>query len=112
VKKTSFVFSCLTILIAISTVVWAKSNSSLGTNLETGERVIRTFGTCCKDLGDALSQPQHSFFRVEENGVLYMTIGYIDTEKGPSFFDQAVVYCPFCGKQLQTKDEIKTKGGT
>ncbi|MBK7884011.1 MAG: hypothetical protein IPJ81_09560 [Chitinophagaceae bacterium] len=69
------------------------------------------FGSCCNDLKDAMDPGivPNSFFRVEENGVLYQTIGYIDTEDGPGFFDQAVIFCPFCGKQLQDKDEINSK---
>lgn len=69
------------------------------------------FGTCCKDLKDAMdtSIVPNSFFRVEENDVLYQTVGYVETQNGPGFFDQAVIYCPFCGKQLQDKMEIKRK---
>ena len=66
------------------------------------------FGSCCKDLMDAMTVPPKTFFRVEENGVLYLTIGYVPTDKGPGFYDQAVIFCPFCGKQLQTKEQIKT----
>jgi hypothetical protein len=64
------------------------------------------FGTCCKDLADALTLPPEKFFRVEDTGVLYLSIGYVQTEKGPGFYDQAVIFCPFCGKQLQTKEHI------
>ncbi len=64
------------------------------------------FGTCCKDMADALALPPQKFFRVEDNGVLYLTIGYLQTDKGPGFYDQAVIFCPFCGTQLQTKEQI------
>jgi len=63
------------------------------------------FGSCCKDLSDAM-KVENSFFRIESNGVLYLTVGYIKTAQGPGFFDQAVLHCPFCGKQLQTKASI------
>jgi hypothetical protein len=53
-----------------------------------------------------MERPPQSFFRVEGNGVLYLTVGYVQTEQGPGFFDAAVIYCPFCGKQLQSPDEI------
>jgi hypothetical protein len=47
---------------------------------------------------------------VEENGVLYVTVGYAEKEEGKSWsFDHAVIFCPFCGKQLQTREEIKRK---
>ena len=64
------------------------------------------FGTCCKDLADALTVPPQKFFRIEDNRVLYLTVGYVPTDKGPGFYDQAVIFCPFCGKQLQTKEQI------
>jgi hypothetical protein len=59
------------------------------------------FGSCCKDLSDAMKIPPKSFFFVEKNNVFYLTVGYAPTESGPGWFDQAVIYCPFCGKQLQ-----------
>ena len=48
-------------------------------------------------------------FRVEDNGVLYLTVGYMDTPAGRGWFDQAVIFCPFCGTSLQTRAEIKQK---
>ncbi|MDZ4820838.1 MAG: hypothetical protein SGJ20_17880 [Planctomycetota bacterium] len=45
-------------------------------------------------------------FRVETNGVFYLSIGYVQTEQGTGWFDQAVIYCPFCGVQLQDRNEI------
>lgn len=74
----------------------------MGAAIETQE-----FGTCCKDLEHAMNEAPNSFFRVESNGVLYLTVGYIQTEQGPGFFDQAVLFCPFCGAQLQTLEMIK-----
>ena len=68
------------------------------------------FGTCCKDLADAMTLPAEKFFRVEANGVLYLTIGYMPTDQGPGFYDQAVVFCPFCGKQLRSKEGIAAPG--
>ncbi len=67
------------------------------------------FGSCCGDLEDAMKTPPNSMFRVEENGVLYFTFGYVATEQGPGWFDQAVLFCPFCGKQLQSKEDIARK---
>ncbi len=46
------------------------------------------FGSCCGDLEDAMKTPPNSMFRVEENGVLYFTFGYVATEQGPGWFDQ------------------------
>jgi hypothetical protein len=72
----------------------------------------QTFGSCCRDLKDAMTGPPNSFFRVEESGVLYLTIGYMPTDEGSAWFDQAVIFCPFCGSQLQNRDEIRTKAGS
>jgi hypothetical protein len=58
---------------------------------------------CCQDLVDAVHEVPHSFIRVEDNGVLYLTIGYVETDKGPAFYEQAVMFCPFCGRELQSK---------
>ena len=69
-----------------------------------------SFGSCCKDLADAMTGVPNSFLRVEENGVLYLTIGYVETERGPGWFDQAVLFCPFCGARLQNAAEIARRG--
>ncbi len=65
------------------------------------------FGNCCSELTNALNGVPHSFFHVEENGVLFLTVGYVTTEQGPGFFDQAVLFCPFCGRELQDADQIR-----
>ncbi len=67
------------------------------------------FGSCCKDLKDAMTVPSNPFFFVEDNDVLYLTVGYVQTEKGPGWFDSAVIFCPFCGKQLQSREDIAKK---
>lgn len=66
------------------------------------------FGSCCQELADCLDIPNSSF-RHEENDVWYLTVGHIQTEHGPGFFDQAIIFCPFCGKQLQDPKEIALK---
>ncbi len=84
--------------------VKAAGSSSKVSSLYKGK-----FGTCCKDLAEAMSIPPNSFFFVSKNAVLYQTVGYEQTEQGPGWFDQAVIFCPFCGKQLQSKEEIASK---
>ena len=66
-------------------------------------------GSCCKDLNDAIHSPPNSLFRVEDNGVLYLTIGYADTPQGVAWFDQAPLYCPFCGLQIQDREETRKR---
>lgn len=73
---------------------------------------MNNFGSCCKDLGDAMNLPSNSFFRIEENGVLFLTIGYTQTDEGTGWFDQAVIFCPFCGQELQDREDIKLKTQT
>lgn len=67
------------------------------------------FGTCCRDLADAMGKPPQSLFRVEENSVLYLAVGYALTEQGVGWFEQAVIFCPFCGARLQDRDEIRRR---
>ena len=66
------------------------------------------FGSCCKDLRDAMASPPISL-RVGDNGVLYLTIGYAQTPQGVAWFDQALLFCPFCGLQIQEREEIRTR---
>jgi len=66
----------------------------------------KPFGTCCKDMEHAPTAVPETFFRVADNGVFYLTVGAIMTENGPGYFDQAVLFCPFCGVALQTREEI------
>jgi hypothetical protein len=57
---------------------------------------------------EALSLPEQRFLFVQEGtGVLYSTVGGIKTDRGIGWFDQAVLFCPFCGTPLQTRDEIE-----
>jgi hypothetical protein len=67
----------------------------------------KIFGSCCKDLKEAMTTPPTSLFRIEENDVLYLTIGFAETPQGTAWFDHAVLFCPFCGSQLQTREEIR-----
>jgi hypothetical protein len=81
-------------------------------DVQTSEGLYRgKFGTCCADLGDALNKSKipNSFFVISSTNVLYQTVGYVDTAEGPGYFDQAVIFCPFCGKKLQDKVEIKRR---
>lgn len=64
-------------------------------------------GECCDDLRTALLEVEESNFRVEDNGVLYLTVGSVETDEGAGYLDQAVLFCPFCGQQLQTREDIE-----
>jgi hypothetical protein len=64
------------------------------------------FGSCCKELRAALSDVPKSLFHVSPEGVFYLSVGVAETEEGVGWFDQAVIFCPFCGRQLQDPQEI------
>jgi hypothetical protein len=66
------------------------------------------FGSCCTELGECLTV-ESSFFRREDNGVWFLTVGYISTPNGPGFFDQALFYCPFCGAKVQDEAVVASK---
>ncbi len=60
---------------------------------------------CCGHLQEAIKHPPHSFFHTE-NGVMYLSVGFARTLDGPAFYDQAILFCPFCGSQLQSAEEV------
>lgn len=69
------------------------------------------FGTCCAELKDALSGDEFEpLIALGEDGVLYMSVGLIDLEdEEPGMVEHPMFYCPFCGTQVQTEDEVKAK---
>jgi hypothetical protein len=67
------------------------------------------FGSCCKELKDSMTIPQQKFIFTNEEGVLFLTVGRVESERGTGWFDSAIFYCPFCGTKLQTVDEIRMK---
>jgi hypothetical protein len=65
------------------------------------------FGDCCKDLHDALTFDFNQLFHTDERGVLRVAVGYVVVEDGEvGWFDQAVLFCPFCGTEVQSRAEI------
>jgi len=64
------------------------------------------FGTCCKELKDALSSPSISMFRVEEDGRLCLRVGYVEMDEGRGWYDQPIFHCPFCGQEVQDREKI------
>ncbi len=42
---------------------------------------MNNFGSCCKDLYEAMNSPSNSFFKVESDGVFFLTVGYIQSEQ-------------------------------
>jgi hypothetical protein len=64
-----------------------------------------SFGCCCDALRDAM-EALHSNFRIEKEVLFVVVVGGQPTA---GFVDQAVFYCPFCGKQLQTAESVRAK---
>ena len=71
------------------------------------------FGSCCEDLEEAMSGAEFDpLITVGDDGVLYMSVGQIELEDDePGLVDHPVFYCPFCGQELQTVDEVRAKTG-
>jgi hypothetical protein len=69
---------------------------------------------CCDRLEEALAQGDKQMFRVmvgdEQPGVLVVSVCYIvrehEGQMATVWIDNAVLFCPFCGTQLQTQDAI------
>jgi hypothetical protein len=69
--------------------------------------VRKPFGSCCSEMRDTLDLNGQRLLRVEDNGLLYMAVGYVETPDGVGWFDHAVLFCPFCGSLLQSRDQIQ-----
>ena len=74
------------------------------------------FGGCCEDLRasmgvtDATDDTFTSHFLVSDEGVFFLSVGHLSgMGPGVAWFDQAVLFCPFCGTKLQDKDELATR---
>jgi hypothetical protein len=76
----------------------------------TTDKRQHEFGSCCDDLKSALGLDGQSLFRVEENGALYLAVGFVNTPEGTGWFDQAVIFCPFCGAKLQDRANLAARG--
>ncbi|MCC7253909.1 MAG: hypothetical protein IT540_18775 [Hyphomicrobium sp.] len=49
---------------------------------------------------------------VGDDGILYMSVGLVELEdEEPGMVDHPVFFCPFCGKSLQTPEEVAEKNG-
>ncbi len=52
---------------------------------------------------------ENALIRTEGDGTLFLTIGYVQMEQGIGWFDHAIIYCPFCGKKLQSRQVLANK---
>jgi hypothetical protein len=67
------------------------------------------FGSCCDDLREAMETPETKLIKVGSEGILYLTVGTVKTDAGMAWMEQAIMFCPFCGARLQTRDELLRK---
>ncbi|MFA5949095.1 MAG: hypothetical protein WC807_02295 [Hyphomicrobium sp.] len=69
------------------------------------------FGSCCTELKEAMSGEEFEpLITVGEDEVLYMSVGLVELEEEePGMVDHPIFFCPFCGKRLQTADEVRAK---
>lgn len=71
------------------------------------------FGTCCDGLRDAMNgEDFEPLISVGDDGILYMSVGLTEMDdQETGMVDHPVFYCPFCGTQLQTPEEVDAKSG-
>jgi len=69
------------------------------------------FGSCCEELKEVMSGAEFEpLIQVAEDGVLYMSVGLVDMEdEEPGMVDHPVFFCPFCGTEVQTAEEVEAK---
>jgi hypothetical protein len=80
----------------------------------SADNATSKFGGCCESLKDAMqSEEFEPLIAQDEEGVLYMSVGMLDTEDEdePNMVDHPVFFCPFCGTKLQTPEEVDAKVG-
>lgn len=77
----------------------------------SGPEEDEEFGLCCTELKEALAgEDFEPLIAVGEDGVLYMSIGMVELEDAePGMVDHPVFYCPFCGTEVQTEEEVAAK---
>ncbi len=65
--------------------------------------------------GMSISEAAQTFslLTVGDDGVMYMSVGLVDLEDEdePGMVDHPMFYCPFCGTELQTVEEVRAKTG-
>ncbi|EBU7498168.1 hypothetical protein DK058_25165 [Salmonella enterica subsp. enterica serovar Typhi] len=69
---------------------------------------------CCaafEDVTAGLPEEAMPSFHVSDDNILMLTVATLETDEGPAFMDHAVLFCPFCGTQLQDARMIAGKVG-
>ena len=72
--------------------------------------VEQLFGSCCDELKRALTAaPENTSMFSVDGGGLYLTVGLLPHATGTASFGMAVLFCPFCGVALQTREVLKRR---
>ena len=71
------------------------------------------FGSCCESMKEMLAAKEFDpFLAVGEDGVLYMSVGMVPSDDGAAdVIDHPIFFCPFCGAELQTEEQVEAKSG-
>jgi len=91
---------------------WLSQTNHTKPNQQSGGSSVPTeqpFAPCCEDLQRAMSAPPKPLIQVTEIGSLTMAVGYENTAKGVAWYEQGILHCPFCGKKLMDKEEIRRR---
>lgn len=70
-------------------------------------------GSCCEEMSEVLNaQDFDPLLAIGDDGILYMSIGMLDAEEGEAnVIDHPAFFCPFCGTEIQTREEVEAKSG-
>ncbi len=71
------------------------------------------FGSCCDAMKEVLESKEFDpLLAVGEEGILYMSIGMLEADDGAAnVIDHPVFFCPFCGTEVQTEEQVEAKSG-
>ena len=63
---------------------------------------------CCDALKEAMAGGAFEplIAKGEEDDIVYIAIGIVDEEDEPGMVEHPLFYCPFCGTQVQTPEEV------
>jgi hypothetical protein len=68
---------------------------------------MHKLGTCCADMAAAIHHEATPLIRTESNGVIFLAIGALETPDGVGWLEHAILFCPFCGTRLQTREQVQ-----
>ena len=70
------------------------------------------FEPCCESLRQAMAGGAFEpLIAVGEDNIVYITIGIVDDEDEPGMVDHPLLFCPFCGTQVQSEEDVLAAAG-